>query len=370
MRSYLFLQKRGGVISFLLLMIFALVTYASNNSRLSNSADIFLQSGTLQKALASQSWEEAVIKAIPNDTNVARDPRVMLLSGHAFYGLGQNNAAAAIFTAISDSVSLSEWEKWTSRLSTKNANSPVARYLYGDALARNEKFDQALKELTQAVKRDEKFCLAFNARGAIYDIQGNLDSAFVNFEHVKKTCPNFADVYANIGVNYLQRSIFEAAMKHFTNAIKLDPTHALAYNGRACYHAIIGKIDTAKTDIIKADSCLNGNPYIAINAKALTNPSDTTSVLGKIANLDKSAKLLRGASLEFNMPKQQYEMQFKLREMQFKLQATLSKIHFQMDLRKGVYFDLEENKNIVIGDTESKLNFATEFTIGYPRRRK
>ncbi len=331
-----------------------------------DKASDFLNSEQLKSALFKQNWK-AVIEISLEDSSIFKDSRVLLLSAHAYYALGQNNAAAYSFTKVSDSVSLAEWKEWTLKLSIHH-NTAVAHYLYGDALARNAEFDTALIELSKAINLQKGFCLAFMARGAVYDILGSLDSAFVDFERVRKNCPDFADVYTCIGVNYLQRGI-PSAGKYFDMAIALDSTHALTYNGLACYDALKGNLEKAQKDIITASRKLNENPYIVINAKALTSSSDTTSILGKIANLKGHEQGIRGFELKTGLG---IDIGAKWKNHTFNFNAMLTRFNAKLDLakRKGVYFDLVTSKNLLVNDSSKPKKFATDFVIGYPRSKK
>jgi tetratricopeptide (TPR) repeat protein len=251
-------------------------------------------------------------------------------------------------------------------------------YLYGDGLARNEKFDQALKELTEAIKQDEKFCLALNSRGAVYDIKGDLDKASDDFETVATLCPRFADVYASIGVVYLQRG-FRGADAQFAKAIELDSTHALAYNGQACQYTSSGEIDKAQQAIIQANGYLEGNPFIVANARTFADSTDSTSTLGRIAHA-KLDSLARGTLMgiwNFVMPDK-----FKA-ELKFTKLGVVPSVGFEWDLkathfsdasiksagglRGGVYFDIKEGRNLEAVDVDAKRAVSTEFTLGYPR---
>jgi tetratricopeptide (TPR) repeat protein len=355
---------RRSVLVLLLVVLLDPGARANDGASGPDSPEVFLRSDALTKALLGYEWQK-ILEAVPNDSTVMADPRVAFLQGHAFYALGQNNAAAFIFHGIVDSLSIQTWEAWTSEFVVNHPLSPVAHYLYGDALAREFKMDKALDEFNNAVKKNGRFCLALNSRAAVHDIQGKLKQAFEDFERMKKVCPNFADLYASIGVNYLQRGMIVPAAEKFSQALKLDSTHALAYNGRACYNASKGDRTSATEDIFRATSKLSNNPYITLNARALTDSTDTVSVLGRIANLPTSGRGLRGfemrsqGSAKLGIDWSDRKM-VKIAEINWNNQWR-----YQDQMRKGVYVDF---KSAAVITTSSRVNFATEFTIGYPRR--
>lgn len=351
----------------LLYLLFVLPAFFPPRAYVADPADKFLKSEKLQTVLHSQDWK-AVLEAIPDDSTVYGDPRVALLAGHAHYGLGQNNAAAIYFSALVDSMSLSAWERWTASLRRAHDASAVAHFLYGDALARNARVEDALGAFSEAIAMDASFCLAYVARGAAHDIIGNLDAAYDDFQQALDRCPDFADTYVSMGVIYLQRGITPAAGRYFEDALHNDPLHALAHNGRACYYAVIGDIEQAKQDIQRADSLLPNNPYIRVNARALADPSDTTSVLGRIANLDRATESPR-AGLINNLARMRLELQLQTQRMQMKIKSQFSIGLDLSKLRKGVYFDIKEDANLRANNTQQRRQFATEYTLAYPRLR-
>jgi Flp pilus assembly protein TadD len=52
----------------------------------------------------------------------------------------------------------------------------------------------------------------------------------------------------NLGVGYLDNGELDMALLAFTQAIRLDPQMAQAYNGRAVVHALRGELDKAIAD--------------------------------------------------------------------------------------------------------------------------
>lgn len=324
------------------------------------SPDAFLRSEALQDALHNLRWEQ-VLELIPDDTTVTDDPRVRLLAGHASYALGNANSAALLFFNVTDSVGLVAWHMWTDSLRVAHPGSAVAHYLYGDALARLGQFDEALHSLAKALEHHPTFCSAYNARGAIYSIQGSIDSAYTDFVMARELRPTFADTYANLGVLELQRGL-PGAETSFNEALALDSTHALAYNGQACLLAIpsISKsTEWARSNVEKAANHLGANPYIVENARALTDPSDTTSVLGRIAHSERIHSDRGAMSTIVNA----------ILPDQFSLGLTgpsVSWTMLKMPDVGGVRFDYKSTG----GSVDSLRTVATDFVLAYPRPKK
>jgi tetratricopeptide (TPR) repeat protein len=133
----------------------------------------------------------------------------------------------------------------------RHPRSAVAHYLHGDAQARSGAFETAIESLTLALKFDERFGLAMNARGVVYAIVGNLDHALIDFFRARSLSSKLADAHANFGALAVLREYSLAqgdeALKAFDEAIRLNPKFALAYNGRGSLLFGSGRFDDAAT---------------------------------------------------------------------------------------------------------------------------
>ena len=105
----------------------------------------------------------------------------------------------------------------------------------------NSKFDDALilikkgqiveakNIFTEILKLDPKNFSAYNNRGNIYLMLGDLDNALQNYDKAIKLKPDFADAYNNKG-NVLQKlNKHEDAVESYQKATKFDQNHVQAY---------------------------------------------------------------------------------------------------------------------------------------------
>ncbi len=77
---------------------------------------------------------------------------------------------------------------------------------------------------------------------------GDLDQAKVQFESFRSTFPEKAGVYANLALIEYKQENYDAAMEMISQAIKLKPDFAEAYQLRGLIYQQRGKIHPAKED--------------------------------------------------------------------------------------------------------------------------
>lgn len=197
----------------------------------------------VERALVSENWERAI--ALLGADNSETTPVVSRLAkAHAYLATNRNNESLCLFLSAKTEAELAEWEKWTVGFRSRNPDSEIAQYLMGDALAREKRWDDALKALASA-----KDPLSLNARGAVYAQIGKLDLAYRDFSSAANAAPGFADAHASWGaLNIQQKDGAEGALREYSRAIELSPQFGLAYNGRACAHVALGDPEGATKD--------------------------------------------------------------------------------------------------------------------------
>ncbi len=82
----------------------------------------------------------------------------------------------------------------------------------------------------------------------------NSDHAIYNYSQAIKLNPNMAKAYNNRGVAYMGRQQYDLAIADFTKAIKLNPKNGKAYNNRAIAYWYKGDTKKAREDVTKAQS--------------------------------------------------------------------------------------------------------------------
>lgn len=151
----------------------------------------------------------------------------------------------------------------------------MAHYLHGDALARLERWDQALQVFGGALKLRAAHAMALNARGAVYCAVEEWDSALVDLTTATLADKNLADAYASLGVMWVQRRAAPAgALRAFERALELSPDFVLARNGKGCAEYALGHWEQANTDIGQAGKVLDNESRARLiidhNLKVLT----------------------------------------------------------------------------------------------------
>ncbi len=93
---------------------------------------------------------------------------------------------------------------------------------------------------------------AYMHRGYIYQNEGNLDQALLEYNKAIEINPNFAMSYINRGSIYYQKGNLDQATADFNKAIEINPHDALAYVARAKAYLSQQQYDKAWTDVHKA----------------------------------------------------------------------------------------------------------------------
>jgi len=95
----------------------------------------------------------------------------------------------------------------------------------------------------------------YNRRGAIWRLQGQLDTALADYEAAIKLDPTEAAFFYNRGAVQFERGQPSKALADYNEAIRLDPRHEIAYVGRAVIWNRQGKFDQAVNDFGQAIEC-------------------------------------------------------------------------------------------------------------------
>src|SRR5216684_1479569 len=116
---------------------------------------------------------------------------------------------------------------------TKNA---IPYNNWGNALAFQGKFDEAIAKYEKAVGLDPKYAAAYVGLGAALAAQGKRDEAIAKYQKAIELDPKYSAAYNNWGNALAAQGKFDKAIAKYQKAIDLDSKHAPAYNnnwGRA-----------------------------------------------------------------------------------------------------------------------------------------
>jgi tetratricopeptide (TPR) repeat protein len=132
-----------------------------------------------------------------------------------------------------------------------NVSFAPAYILRSRVNAQKKFFDAALQDAEQAVKLSPKDPAAWNARGWVRLLQGELDKALDDF-NAALAKSEFGEAYRHRGTVYSRQKKYKQAIIDFGKAIALNEKDHLAYNGRGLVHFEKGELDEAENDFTKA----------------------------------------------------------------------------------------------------------------------
>ncbi len=121
-----------------------------------------------------------------------------------------------------------------------------------------ERYNEAISELSLATSIDPKLTEAHNLLGVAYDKKGFADRARDSFERAVKMQED-ADTLNNLGFSLYQNGNYRAAIDRLKRAAKLAPTDERILNNLGLAYCRLGKIDEAYKAFSRATGPLNGN---------------------------------------------------------------------------------------------------------------
>jgi Flp pilus assembly protein TadD len=154
-------------------------------------------------------------------------------------------------TRIEDARHQSE-RKDTSSASAKEHLEVGREYLLED------RYNDAISELSMAVSLDPRLTEAHNLLGVAYGKKGFGDRAKDSFERAVKIEED-ADTLNNLGFSLYQNGNYRAAVDRLKRAAKLAPTDERILNNLGLAYCRLGKIDEAYKAFARATGPLTGN---------------------------------------------------------------------------------------------------------------
>ena len=151
----------------------------------------------------------------------------------------------------------------------------------GIKLASQSRFTEAIEAFNQALKLDSDLSAAYVQRGMalfasvsrIISIEENfagfttttqvgkilseqekavMDRAIADYTQAIRLDPNDAFAYNNRGITYKNKGDYDRAIADYTQALRLDPNDAAVYNNRGVAYADKGHLDRAIADYTQA----------------------------------------------------------------------------------------------------------------------
>ncbi len=214
----------------------------------------------VQAALCAENWPALQSLLEKVGATEKSPPELRFIKGHACLAENQNNESYCFFKSLT-SVNLTQCLEWANDFTERNTDSGIAAYLLGDALARQKRWPEAEKVLSENHSNATPFvrALTMNARGAVYLVCKKPNPALMDFIAATQLSEKLADAHANLGSYYvLLKEAPETAEQHFSEALAHSPEFLFALNGRASVRLVLGKAKEAQEDIrnaLKVQSC-------------------------------------------------------------------------------------------------------------------
>src|SRR6185295_12920360 len=108
-----------------------------------------------------------------------------------------------------------------------------------------DRYNEAISELTTAVSLDPKLTEAHNLLGVAYDKKGFGDRAKDSYERAVKTNDDDPETLNNLGFSLYQAGNYRAAVDRLKRAAKLAPTDERILNNLGLAYCRLGKVDEA-----------------------------------------------------------------------------------------------------------------------------
>lgn len=128
-------------------------------------------------------------------------------------------------------------------------DEPTAYYNRGVVyLSQSKLFDKAIDDFTHAIVLDERYLPAYKQRAKCYLAQNRWENALADATVVLQMTHD-AELFNLCGVAYHALNQLEAALKSYSEAIKLDPNDARAYHNRALLYRRLKRHAEADRDL-------------------------------------------------------------------------------------------------------------------------
>jgi len=122
----------------------------------------------------------------------------------------------------------------------------------GETYRMKEQYDIAVIDFNDAIRLDSSYAWAIARRGEAYLMEEQYDAAITDFNEAIRLDPNYAWAYARRGDSYRMKNQYDTAICDFNEAIRLDPKDAWAYARRGETYRRQDQYDTAIKDFNQA----------------------------------------------------------------------------------------------------------------------
>lgn len=132
------------------------------------------------------------------------------------------------------------------------ADAATDAYNKGMDALKNNNYDLAIADFTEAIHLNPNYAEAYNKRGFAHDSKADDDKAFADYTEAIRLNPSYAEAYVNLGNTHTQGGDFDKAIADYTEAIRLNPKIIWVYNNRGLAYKIRGFYNEAVADYHEA----------------------------------------------------------------------------------------------------------------------
>lgn len=150
----------------------------------------------------------------------------------------------------------------------------ISAYNKGVDLAMEEKFDEALASIDQALSLDQNFTLAWITKAGILNVKGRFNESLEASGRALALDENQADAWTNRASALISLQRFEEGLEAANRAIELDPRLSEAWIDRATALSSLGRTQEA-AEAIQMATFLMETP----NATPTTVPTQQSAPL-------------------------------------------------------------------------------------------
>ena len=122
--------------------------------------------------------------------------------------------------------------------------------------------------LTGCARPSESTAEWHSNQGAYLVEESRYDEAIKECSEAIELAPDFAEAYSKRGIAYVQKGELDQAIADFDKAIELDPELAKAYNDRGYAYYVKGEVAKAVSDFEKCIE-LSNDPRLVAKAQQL-----------------------------------------------------------------------------------------------------
>ena len=150
-------------------------------------------------------------------------------------------------------------------VSAQDPGSLLWHYQQADALANQQRFDEALREYQKVLAVDPNFAEAHSGMGMVYWKTGRIDDAIDAFQNALARNNNILQAHAVMGILLAARGQNEKAITHYEKAIELNPRLPQVYLGLGGIYLAQFKLDAALQTYTRAVELKLQSPGIYCN---------------------------------------------------------------------------------------------------------